>query len=60
MTTPVARALSRLKREEIYANSYENLEHLRANIETFIEQYYNEQRPTAATLGPGIPFSGGV
>ena len=33
-----------LKREEIYANSYENLEHLRANIETFIEQYYNQQR----------------
>jgi len=24
-----------LKREEIYANAYENLEHLRANIETF-------------------------
>jgi len=33
-----------LKREEIYANSYENLEHLRANIEIFIEQYYNQQR----------------
>ncbi len=33
-----------LKREEIYANSYENLEHLRANIEVFIEQYYNQQR----------------
>ena len=33
-----------LKREEIYANSYENLEHLRANIETFIEKYYNQQR----------------
>jgi putative transposase len=33
-----------LKREEIYANSYENLEHLRANIETFIEQYYNQKR----------------
>jgi len=25
-------------------NSYENLEHLRANIEIFIEQYYNKQR----------------
>jgi len=25
-------------------NSYENLEHLRANIEIFIEQYYNQQR----------------
>jgi transposase InsO family protein len=33
-----------LKREEIYANSYENLEHLRANIEIFLEQYYNQQR----------------
>ena len=33
-----------LEREEIYANSYENLEHLRANIEIFIEQYYNQQR----------------
>jgi putative transposase len=33
-----------LKREEIYANLYENLEHLRANIEIFIEQYYNRQR----------------
>ena len=33
-----------LKREEIYANSYENLEHLRANIEIFIEHYYNKQR----------------
>ncbi len=27
-----------LKREEIYANQYENLEHLRANIEEFIDQ----------------------
>ena len=33
-----------LKREEIYANQYDNLEHLRANIECFIEQYYNRQR----------------
>ncbi len=33
-----------LKREEIYANAYENLEHLPANIEIFIEQYYNQQR----------------
>ncbi len=33
-----------LKREEIYANAYENLEHLRANIEIFIEEYYNQQR----------------
>src|SRR6266705_274353 len=33
-----------LKREEIYTNKYENLEHLRTNIEEFIEQYYNRQR----------------
>jgi putative transposase len=33
-----------LKREEIYANRYDNLEHLRANIEEFMEQYYNRQR----------------
>jgi len=33
-----------LKREEIYANKYDDLEHLRANIEEFIEQYYNRQR----------------
>jgi len=33
-----------LKREEIYANRYDNLEQLRTNIEEFIEQYYNRQR----------------
>ena len=33
-----------LKREEIYAHQYDTLEHLRANIEEFIEQYYNRQR----------------
>jgi putative transposase len=33
-----------LKREEIYANRYHDLEHLRANVEEFIEQYYNQQR----------------
>lgn len=33
-----------LKREEIYAQPYQNLEHLRSNIELFIEQYYNRQR----------------
>jgi hypothetical protein len=43
-----------LKREEIYANAYENLEHLRANIETFIEQYYNQQRLHSA-LGYRTP-----
>ena len=33
-----------LNREEIYARRYDNLEHLRANIEEFIEEYYNRQR----------------
>lgn len=36
--------IKRLKREEIYANEYDNLEHLQANIKEFIEQYYNRQR----------------
>jgi len=33
-----------LKREEVYANDYRDLEHLRANIEEFIERYYNPCR----------------
>ncbi len=33
-----------MKREEIYARRYDNLEHLRANIEEFIEEYYHRQR----------------
>ena len=33
-----------LKREEIYANTYRDLDHLRANIAAFIEQYYNRGR----------------
>jgi len=33
-----------LETEEIYANRYEDLEHMRVNIEEFIEQYYNRQR----------------
>jgi putative transposase len=33
-----------LKREEIYANEYQNLDHLRSNIEMFIDQYYNRRR----------------
>jgi transposase InsO family protein len=33
-----------LKREEIYANDYVDLEHLRANLGTFIEHYYNRCR----------------
>jgi transposase InsO family protein len=37
-------SIKTLKREEIYARRYDNLEHLRANIEEFIEEYYNRQR----------------
>ena len=33
-----------LKREEIYANEYRDLDDLRTNIEAFIEQYYNRLR----------------
>jgi len=33
-----------LKREEIYANEYHNLEHLRDHIEDFIVRYYNKKR----------------
>jgi putative transposase len=33
-----------LKREEIYANEYENLDDLRDHIEEFIERYYNRKR----------------
>ncbi len=43
-----------LKREEIYANEYEDLEHLLANLEQFIEQYYNRQRLHSA-LGYSSP-----
>jgi transposase InsO family protein len=33
-----------LKREEIYANEYRDLEHLFANVAAFIERYYNRSR----------------
>ena len=33
-----------LKREEIYANQYRDLEHLRASMEEFIDRYYNRCR----------------
>ena len=36
--------LKTLKREEIYANRYRDFEHLRMNMEAFIEQYYNRAR----------------
>jgi putative transposase len=43
-----------LKREEIYANQYANLEQLRTNIEEFLERYYNRQRLHSA-LGYRTP-----
>jgi putative transposase len=43
-----------LKREEIYANTYLDLEHLRTNIEAFIAQYYNRCRLHSA-LGYQAP-----
>jgi putative transposase len=33
-----------LKQEEIYSNEYRDMEHLRANIEAFLEDYYNRHR----------------
>jgi transposase InsO family protein len=36
--------LKTLKREEIYATSYRDLDHLRTNIAAFIDQYYNRIR----------------
>jgi putative transposase len=36
--------LKTLKREEIYANDYRDLEDLLANVVAFIEQYYNKRR----------------
>jgi transposase InsO family protein len=33
-----------LKREEVYATEYREIQHLRANIEEFIERYYNRCR----------------
>jgi hypothetical protein len=33
-----------LKQEEIHANIYRDLEHLRSNVAEFIERYYNAQR----------------
>ncbi len=36
--------LKTLKREEIYANDYRDPEHLRTNIEVFVEQHHNRYR----------------
>jgi putative transposase len=46
--------LKTLKREEIYANDYRDLEDLLANVVAFIEQYYNQRRLHSA-LGYSPP-----
>ena len=38
------RVMKTLKWEEIYANTYRDLDHLRANLAAFIEQYDNRDR----------------
>jgi hypothetical protein len=38
------RFMRTLKREEIYANTYRDMEDLRAHLEEFIERYYNRIR----------------
>jgi len=38
------RFMQTLKREEIYASAYRDLEHLRENLEEFIDRYYNKKR----------------
>jgi len=43
-----------LKQEEIRANEYRDLEHLRKNVKEFVEQYYNGQRLHSA-LGYQTP-----
>lgn len=42
------RFMQTLKREEIYANRYRDMEHLRTNIQDFIQSYYNIQRMHSA------------
>jgi hypothetical protein len=43
-----------LKREEVYANEYQDLDHLRGNIAEFIDNYYNRTRLHSA-LGYSPP-----
>jgi putative transposase len=48
------RFMRTLKQEEIYASAYRDLEHLRSNLEEFIERYYNQKRLHSA-LGYRTP-----
>jgi transposase InsO family protein len=45
-----------LKREEIYANDYLDIEHLCINLELFIQQYYNRHRLHRASEGATMSF----
>jgi hypothetical protein len=60
-----------IKREEIYANDYRDLNHLRGNIEVFIEHYYNRCRLHSAlgyrppeefeqAVNPGVSSAGAM
>jgi putative transposase len=53
-TTPVVSFIKTLKREEIYANEYRDLEDLHGHIEEFIDCYYNQRRLHSA-LGYQTP-----
>jgi putative transposase len=48
------RFMQTLKREEIYASAYRDLQHLRENLEEFMERYYNKKRLHSA-LGYRTP-----
>lgn len=48
------RFMRTLKREEIYASAYRDLEHLRNNLQEFMERYYNQKRLHSA-LGYRTP-----
>jgi len=44
LATSCESLIKTLKREEIYANEYRDLDHLRLEIEAFIEEYYTRWR----------------
>jgi hypothetical protein len=50
-------ALRTLKREEVEAKEYRNLEDLRLNVSAFIDRYYNQERLHSAL---GISASGRI
>jgi hypothetical protein len=54
MSRPCESFIKTLKREEIYANKYHDLEDLHSHIEEFIDRYYNQKRLHSA-LGYQTP-----